>query len=236
MRQVPQYVLIGNGRLARHFRHYFAGLGVAFKTWHRGQKVQILEQSLQKATHILLLISDQAIEPFIDAHLQDSDAVFIHCSGSLVSEKAYGVHPLMTFGISLYAPEFYPQIPLVIDQDAPPFAELLPGLNHPHAYLSTALKPKYHAFCVLAANFSCMLWQKLFRGFEAELQLPKNLAHPFLLRQMSNLLEDPERALTGPLVRNDQVTIQKNLDALAGDAFQAIYQSFITCYQQEKSL
>ena len=233
MRQVPEYVLIGNGRLARHFQTYFAEMRLPFHAWHRGQDLALLQKALENATHVLVLISDHAIEPFIEAYLQDTEAILIHCSGSLVSEKAYGVHPLMTFGSSLYASEFYPSIPLVIDQAAPAFAELLPGLTNPHAYLDANLKPQYHAFCVLAANFSCMLWQKLFRGFEQDLQLPQDLAHPFLVRQMANLLENPAGALTGPLVRNDQDTIQKNLLALKGDAFQAVYQSFVECYQHE---
>ncbi len=233
MRQVPRYLLIGNGRLARHLRVYFAEMQLPFQTWQRGQDLLLLRAYLREASHVLLLISDQAIEPFIEAYLRESPAILIHCSGSLVSSKAFGVHPLMSFASTTYPLDFYKKIPFVIDEGGPAFAELLPGLPNPHAYLNAALKPKYHALCVLAANFSCMLWQKLLRDFKGGLGLPQDLAQPFLWRQMMNLLEAPEQALTGPLVRQDHLTIQNNLAALEGDAFQKIYQQFVEVYQRE---
>ena len=193
-----------------------------------------LEAALHLATHILVLIKDEEIERFVTQNSHKTSAIFIHFSGSLVTEKAYGAHPLMTFSQSLYDLTQYQSIPFIIDHDAPTFANLLPGLLNPHMSLDKSLKAKYHALCVLSGNFSCILWQKLFSSLQKEFNIPESFAHPYLLQQMHNLINDSETALTGPLARNDQETIEKNLTSLANDPYQEIYKSFVSCYNQLK--
>jgi predicted short-subunit dehydrogenase-like oxidoreductase (DUF2520 family) len=237
MRQVPQYLLVGDGRVARHFQRYFAQLGLKYATWHRGESISNLQLQLQESTHVLLLISDDAIESFYQQHLSTSKVVPVHFSGALVSEHVYGAHPLMSFSHDAYDQEKYESIPFIVDHDALSFNELLPGIPNHHVRLDKSLKAKYHALCVLSGNFSCMLWQKLFQSFEQDLQLPPEIAHPYLMQQTNNLMSNAKAALTGPLVRHDINTMNKNMAALTSDPFQAIYQSFVTCYQaisQEK--
>jgi hypothetical protein len=127
MRQVPRYLIIGNGRVARHFQHYFSLLNLSFDNWHRSQSIEKLHQSISQATHILILINDQAIDPFCETYLQNTTAYPVHFSGSLVSKHALGAHPLMTFSNEIYALEDYINIPFIIDHDAPEFDQLLPG-------------------------------------------------------------------------------------------------------------
>jgi predicted short-subunit dehydrogenase-like oxidoreductase (DUF2520 family) len=232
MRQVPHYLLIGNGRVSRHFQHYFSSLPVTYSVWQRQQPIAELHQLLENATHILLLINDSAIEAFIQQHLSHVAQLIIHFSGSVVTQYAYGAHPLMTFSHHLYDLNHYSAIPFIVDHDAPDFAALLPGLPNPHVRLHTSLKPKYHALCVLSGNFSCLLWQKLFSTFEKEFNIPENIAHLYLSQQTQNLLTHSASALTGPLVRGDQQTLAKNRAALTNDPFQAVYESFITCYKK----
>ena len=53
---------------------------------------------------------------------------------------------------------------------------------------------------------------------------------------MTNLINNPQNALTGPLVRNDQQTIARKFKASnSNDPYQAVYQAFVKAYQQEKS-
>jgi len=230
MRQVPHYLFIGNGRVSRHFQHYFNLLAISFDVWYRPQPLTVLEFKISQASHILVLTSDAAIESFPLQYAHGIQAKWIHFSGALISSHLHGAHPLMSFADQRYPLETYQKIPFIVDHDAPPFSQLLPGLSNPYFSLSKELKPKYHALCVMSGNFSCILWQKLFSTFKKEFQLPESAAHPYLLQQMQNLLQDPMRALTGPLVRNDGVTIQENLLALTHDPFQKIYESFVTCY------
>ena len=164
--------------------------------------------------------------------MRDYSGLAIHFSGSLVSDHVIGAHPLQSFNTGLYTLEQYQQIPFVIDHDAPDFKSLLPGLMNHHVRLNKSKKSKYHALCVLSGNFSCLLWQKLFSSLEDEFHLPKEIAHVYLRQQMQNLLDAPENALTGPLVRGDTQTISRHLRALTGDEFKDVYASFVACYDK----
>lgn len=234
MRQVPNYLLIGNGRLARHFQRYLSYLNLANSMWDRTQTLDELKKKTSSATHILVLISDAAIEPFITKHFTTVSGNIIHCSGSLNTSLAFGAHPLFTFNDRLYDLATYQQIPFVIDDDAPSFDQLFPGLTNQAVRLPKKLKSKYHALCVMSSNFTCLLWQKLFSSFEHELKIPAVLAQPLLLQQTKNLHDSPREALTGPLARGDAITIANNLAALNQDPFQLVYKSFIDCYAQLK--
>lgn len=236
MRQVPRFLIIGNGRLAQHFRHYFSLLDLSFVTWTRQEPLEKLQEKQQDSSHILLLIKDDAIENFIRDHLNSTHKMLIHCSGSLVTPLAYGVHPLMTFGKELYALPDYQHIPFIMDHDAPDFHTLFPGLPNPHARLHKSLKAKYHALCVLSCNFSSLLWQKLLSSLEHEFNLPSEFVFPMLQQQTKNLLHDAPSALTGPLVRNDVRTIEKNLQALENDVFQKVYASFVDSYKNQNGV
>lgn len=235
MRQVPfvtSYLIIGNGRVARHVAHYLTLLNLQYHQWHRAMQFEQLQQMLPQASHVLLLINDDAIEPFIQCHLQASSQTRIHFSGSLLTKLAYRAHPLMSFNHELYALEEYVSIPFIIDDAAPAFEQLLPGLPNRYQRLSSAQQEKYHALCVMSGNFSCLLWQKLMKTFEQEFNMPASMAHPYLQRQMKNIITNYNNSLTGPLVRNDVKTIDRNIAALANDPFQKIYQAFVDCYAE----
>lgn len=234
MRQVPHYLLIGNGHVARHFQHYFSLLSLSFDTWNRAESLNLLQERLQQASHILLLINDDVINDFFVRHLKHTTALSIHFSGSLISDEIHGAHPLLSFGTTFYTLEKYQSVPFIIDHDAPDFAHLLPGLSNQHVRLHKSKKSKYHALCVMSGNFSCMLWQKFFASLEHEFNIPHAMGFPYLFQQTQNLFTQYETALTGPLVRQDVHTIEKNLQSLAEDHFQDIYKSFVACYQSVK--
>ena len=67
-RQVPlTYLLIGNGRLARHLAHYFTAKNLAYTQWNRRDKdLSELQDLSQQADYILLLIRDDQIDSFIN--------------------------------------------------------------------------------------------------------------------------------------------------------------------------
>lgn len=228
-----KYLLIGNGRVAKHFRHYFTLLGLDFLSWHRGQDQATLQSHLSKASHVLLLISDSAIEPFIRETQFHDNQVLIHCSGSLVTDLAFCAHPLNTFTNELYDLNRYESVPFIVDADAPDFSDLLPGLPNESFRLEKMKRPKYHALCVMSGNFTTLLWQKAFSDFEAEFQLPSRCLQTYLKSITDNLMNNPKGALTGPLARGDQAVIQNNLDSLSGDPFQAIYQAFVNTVKPE---
>lgn len=230
MRQVPHYLIVGGGRVARHFIHYMDILGLDVSQWSRGQPEDDLKIKAQDASHILLLINDDAIEAFAAQYLAGVGAVKVHFSGALVSRDIYGAHPLMTFGADFYTDDVYRSMPFVIDDDVPAFVDLLPGFPNAYSRLPQKDKARYHALCVMAGNFSCLLWQKLFSDFENLFGMSPEIAHPYLRQQMQNLMDDYRTALTGPLARGDRETVEDNLAALRDDPFQQVYQAFAEAY------
>ena len=237
MRQVPAldvtpFGIVGNGRVARHFCHYFTLLGLPVSAWSRSARGPAPPEALASCRTILVLIPDAEIAPFIDAWPPLREKRLVHCSGSLVTAAAEGAHPLMTFGPTLYDFAAYRAIPFVLDAGGTPFTELLPGLPNPSFVIPAEDRPYYHALCVMAGNFSTMLWVKLFDELPRRFGIPASAAHPYLARMMANVVADGRGALTGPLARGDAKTMAANLDALDGDPFHAVYAAFTKAYDQ----
>jgi len=226
----PPIGIVGDGRVARHFSRYLQLLGCPFVAWSRRSSVAAPPEALASCTTILLLIHDGAIEPFITAWPALRDHQLVHCSGGLVTDLAEAAHPLMTFGPELYDLETYRAIPFVLDSGGTPFHELLPGLPNPSFAIPAGDRPYYHALCVMAGNFSSLLWLKLFDELQGRFGIPASAARPYLTRTMNNLLADGSRALTGPFARGDDRTIAATLKSLDGDPFQAVYLAFARVY------
>ena len=227
MGQVPgtertPLLLVGNGRLARHLDHYLGLEGAPHSCWHRGSPVPF-DEVRDRADRVVLLISDDAIEGFLDRYRDGERRLWVHCSGSLSTPLAEGAHPLMAFGPELYDLDTYRLVPFVCERGRRPFAELFPGLGNPSFAVDPADKALYHALCVLAGNGTTLLWRRAFDGFE-RLGLPQAALLPYLDRVAANLA-DSEDPLTGPLARGDRRTIERNLDALDGDPYRAVYRA-----------
>ena len=239
-----RYALLGSGRLARHLGHYFRAEGLETRAWARRPEPAFndldlsahadpdsrLEAAVEDCTHVLLLLSDDAIEPFVRRHACLGGRILIHCSGALALDAVPGAHPLMTFADALYPDELYRRIPFVTDADGPGFAELFPDLANPGYALAREKKALYHAYCVASGNFTSLLWERVFREFEAELGLPKAALLPYMERIFANLaaVDDVEEGVaTGPLVRRDMTTIERNLAALDGNPLEDIYRAFL---------
>lgn len=236
MRQVPRYLIIGRGRLATHLAHYFTLLGNEFSLWHRDLTKQDLENFSSQATHVLFLIKDDAIEPFLSENFAYfSHQILIHFSGALIAEKIVGCHPLMTFSAnSHYTLQEYQAIPFVLDNKNISFKTLFPNFENPVFFLSQDQKAKYHALCALAGNLTSYLWQQIFTVYEKDFGFSKEIAFPYLKQIANNLLSDSDNALTGPVARNDQTTIKKHLSSLEDTHLLDLYQAFIKSFLRLK--
>ena len=237
MRQVPEidptpFGIVGDGRVARHVHRYLDLLGIPVRAWSRRLPDPSPPDAFASCRTVLLLIRDAAIIPFIEAWPGLREKRLVHFSGSLVTPLAEGAHPLMTFGPRLYDLAEYQAIPFVLDAGRTPFAELLPGLPNPSYAIDAADRPYYHAMCVMAGNFSTMLWLKLFDECQRRLGIPASAAHPYLARVAANVMADGKQALTGPLARGDWQAVAANLKALEGDPYHAVYSAFARVYEQ----
>jgi hypothetical protein len=230
MRQVPQipYGVVGDGKVARHFIHYFALLGLPVRQWSRRLAQSItVDQALADCETVLLLIRDSALESFISENPGLARKRLIHFSGSLVVSGAQGFHPLMSFAQDLYDLATYESIPFVYEPKPHGFEEIFPELKNPHYAIDPEHKPLYHALCVMGGNFTVLLWQKLFIEFQSKLGLPWQAAIPYLKQVAKNLAQNPDAALTGPLARKDFSVIEKNMNALSGDPYRGVYEAFV---------
>jgi len=234
-----RYLLIGNGRTSQHLNHYFSLLGISVSVWSRADGLSALCDLAKKASHVLLLISDSAIQSFLNEHRKAlSHCVCVHASGAMVVDGAWSAHPLMSFtpilknGVDLpadsaYSLETYKSIPFILEAEGPDLAELLPGVPNPSYKIPRELKPLYHALCVASGNFTVLLWQEVMKGFEERLRLPHEALVPYLNQITRNLIANPQTALTGPIARGDQNTIEKNLVALKQYPLESLYREFV---------
>ncbi len=253
--------VVGNGRVAQHMIHYFELVGQPYVHWFRNNKSpnqtesrsrlarfkhklsqqfqtkhSELREVIQNIDKVLILIPDDQIERFIDSNPILSHKTCIHFSGSLHSNLAVGCHPLMTFGSELYELKAYQSIPFVIDEGVN-FSELLPLFRNPVYKIKAEHKAIYHAYCVMAGNFSQMLWQSINTQLPG-IGLPSEIMSQYLMQNTANFVANPQNAATGPLVRGDYQTIQKHLLALDKHPLAVIYETFLESHhavdQQEK--
>ena len=234
------FTLLGSGRAAKHLRHYFHWLGISCQSWGRtasGDGDSPLRGSLKSATHVFLLVTDAAIEPLarraqtIAAELDDTKRYWIHCSGSLATSLAWGCHPLMTFPADrLHSWETYQKMAWVIDAQAPAADLLLPRMPNPKFRINPAQKALYHALCVLSGNVTTLLWQRMIRGLEEQLGIPRSAALPYLNAISQSIEDQAETALTGPLARGDRDTLTRDLAALAGDPYAGLLAAAVKAY------
>lgn len=228
-----RYTFVGRGRLYQHLSFYFESLGLDFYSWSRKQSSSELEKFIKNSDHILLAISDSALDPFLYQHPFIERARCVHFSGAARIEGVKACHPLMTFGPKLYSAGFYPQIPFIIDRDLGT-KEIFPELTNPFYSIDHTQRALYHAYCVMGGNFVTLLWQEVGKKFEQELGLSKALLFPYFEKVLEQFRANPESALTGPFARKDKSTVKANMNALREDgALHPVYQAFVKAFAKE---
>lgn len=219
------YLIIGSGRVSTHFSHYLNLLNIPFLTWNRNQPLAELSKKLSLCTHVLILISDSAIEEFAEKHLINFNGYKIHFSGACEFNGLISAHPLMTFGPDLYELNSYERMSFVLTTSLP-ISEILPGTKNPSFKIDPQQKAFYHALCVYCGNFTTLLWQESFQQFE-KLGIPKLSVLNYLEKIADNLKSSHSTVLTGPLARKDYSTIRKNLDSLQNHKMHDVYLAFV---------
>ncbi|MED7788638.1 DUF2520 domain-containing protein [Francisella sp. 19X1-34] len=229
MQQVPKYVIVGDGNVASHMCYYFECLKLDFKQWSRKEAISRLNDLLDNATHVLVSIKDDQIEKFIEENLSNmlGSLVIVHFSGALSINNAIGAHPLQSFpDKSLYSFEEYKLIPFVIDNKSIAFNKVLTGLPNPNFSIDKQEKPYYHAMCVLANNVTTLIWKKFCSEMESRFNIDKVHLEPYLDKTFKNIKQN-HNALSGPIARRDNLTLQKDLEALSGDDFYNFFEAIV---------
>ncbi len=235
MRQVPKnyynysYLIVGNGRLSKHFQKYFSAKYIPYFVITRNT-ISEFEIYSSLSEKILILIKDDQIEDFILSYKSkaDKNKIWIHCSGSLTIPLTDSAHPLMTFTEKLYDLKTYEQIPFITEKGRRNFNELFPELNNPHYSINSEDKLLYHTLCVTSGNFTTILWQYFFDFLESK-DIPREAAHEFLKATANNLIKSPD-PLTGPIQRKERKVIQSQLNVLKNSPLKDVYVAMLDLY------
>ena len=257
--KIKPFAIVGNGKMARHMIRYCECVSQPYVQWMRKtnsihsitssaieSKLARFKNSLQRLFNkqlspsladvidsvetVLLLISDDQIESFIAQNPCLNGKKLIHFSGALYTDKAQGCHPLMTFGGDYYSAEKYQKIPFVVDEGVD-FKTFFPLFSNPVHSIKPTNKVRYHAMCVMAGNFSQMMWQAISQEMKT-MGFPTNLLSEYLLQNTQNFTSHPEHSATGPFVRGDINTIKKHQQALKGHELAGLYQAFFDFNEQ----
>ena len=231
--QKPIVLIIGSGRLARHLQHWAQLSSLAqILMWDRHQDPHLIRRQLNQCTHVWLAISDKAILPFYEQYIEGFDHIVVHFSGALSDPRIYGAHPMMSFSHDLLEDGVYPKIQFAVDHDIE-LSKLLPGFKNPFFKIAPQDKALYHALCVVAGNFPQLLW-KSSESLFSKLNVPESASQLYIQQVTQNYLMSGASAVTGPLVRNDQKTLELNQQALANTQLAEIYAAFVKEFSNEK--
>jgi hypothetical protein len=233
-------LLIGSGRLARHLGFYFTQKNIGHEIWSSPRSLHNLEKTASKHTHFWLLVSDRAsLEMARELKLRFPEIPLIHSSAGVEIEDALTLHPLMTFGTELYEISDYEKIPFTVFHEEAKGSEAL--LNHlfqilpnPRISIPASERTRYHSSCVMASNFSMILWEASLRIHQTSPDLiQRSSLEPILNRTLKNFMTEGINALTGPLARGDTVTVDRHLESLLGHPELDLYQAFKSYYLTE---
>ena len=220
-------LLVGSGRLSQHLIYWnsLQKSPLQVLTWNRkSHSIEELKNKVQGVDAIWLAISDSALVPFFEEHLSQTKAKVVHFSGALHDPRIISAHPLMSFPAELMAAEVYPKIHFTLT-GTQNLQSVLPGFINSFSVLDEKQKAFYHSLCVVAGNFPQFLWNESLNEFR-KLDIPTQAIETYIQQVAQNFIQLKEKSLTGPLVRKDQVTIQKNLKALEHSKLKKIYESF----------
>jgi len=220
-------LLVGSGRLSQHLVYWnsLQKSSLQISNWNRkSHSIEDLKNKIQSVDLIWLAISDSALVPFFEEHLLQVKAKVVHFSGALHDARMISAHPLMSFPVELMSAEVYPKIHFALT-GAANLQQVLPGLTNSFSLIDEKQKAFYHSLHVVAGNFPQFLWNESLNEFR-KLDIPAHAVETYIQQITQNFIQLKEKSLTGPLVRKDQVNIEKNLKALENSKLKKIYESF----------
>jgi predicted short-subunit dehydrogenase-like oxidoreductase (DUF2520 family) len=199
-------------------------------------------EAVRGAETVLIGLPDDLIEPSVrelaEAGAWAAGSFVGHFSGargldvlrSVVPSGArpFAMHPLQTFTDVGTAVDRIPGSAIAVtaeDDEAWLVAERLSDdlLGEPFR-LAEELRPLYHAAAVFASNYVVATSATAADLFAAAgVPDPVRAMGPLQAATLANVAElGPERALTGPVVRGDAGTVERNLEALSAHAPEAV--------------
>ncbi|WP_299439012.1 DUF2520 domain-containing protein [uncultured Aquimarina sp.] len=245
-------VILGAGNVAQHL--YTAFLNQKSVTvlqcynrkgvrLHKDQKRDTITSDLGaliKADVYILAVSDDAIED-VSNSLPFQDRLVVHTSGSVlmtdINNKNYrGVfYPLQTFSIGKDVN--FSNIPFCIEADQEQDVKLLKkiaSLLSKKIYdISSDQRKVLHVAAVFVNNFTNYMFSV---GNEicSENKVPFEILHPLIQETAKKIVKiQPDKAQTGPAIRNDIQTIERHLEILKDNSQKELYKMLTEAIQSK---
>lgn len=202
---VERFSILGRGRAGR-------ALAAAW-----GERVELLPHTARPEGFVLLAVPDDALADLAPAF----PGRCAHLSGSLHLEGVPSLHPLTSF---CGEAEDWAETPLAVTGAPPdPLVAAFVQLGFIPFTLPPEHKALYHACAVLSSGHAATLWL----GAEALLAakgitLPGRGLLPLARATLDNLQQLGAAGRTGPFVRGDRATIDRDAAALPG-AWQEVF-------------
>ncbi|MCR5705607.1 MAG: DUF2520 domain-containing protein [Acholeplasmatales bacterium] len=178
---------------------------------------------------LFLTVNDDAIEGVVDnlISLNVCDKTLIHTSGSITSDifkklkyqnRCVSLHPIYAFNDKYSAYKSFDSAYLTLEGDKLAYPSIKALFNDRVVEIDKDSKVKYHAGCVMVSNLMCALMKSaedLFKSIGID---DIEIFKPLILNNINNILENgADKALTGPVKRNDYGTVKKHLESLSDD-------------------
>jgi hypothetical protein len=231
-KQAAETLVIGGGRMATQFKQFLKNVEVPYHSWLRSEGVFTLGSRVRDVKRVLLLIPDKLITSFVDENENFlKNKTLIHFSATGRDPRVLGFHPLGSFTVDQLLDFSEVQFHGVHPESL--FREALPFLKNSYKQMSEKDMQLYHALCVLGGNFSSILWNVFFTEMK-KIGISDAACKTYFKMISDNILKNPSTAITGPLVRNDLPTIEKNISALQEHpALQEIYKNFVRVFSDK---
>jgi predicted short-subunit dehydrogenase-like oxidoreductase (DUF2520 family) len=224
---IPALAVIGSGRMGQAIHGSARSEGIKSRLAGR----QDAQAACEGAEAALLCVPDAAIAEACEAIAEQVPPLrFVgHTSGALGAEPlraataqgaaAFGLHPVQT--ITHEDPELI-GASCAVSGSTPEALELARALAHRlgmHSFeVPEAKRATYHAAASMASNFLVTLEESAARLLEAAgVEEGRARLGPLVLRTATNWHESGPKALTGPIARGDEATVNRHLEAIEAE-------------------
>ncbi len=209
------------------------------------KQYETIEKLVCEADAIFLTVPDGEISSVFEEikELEITGKQICHCSGAMAAREAfpgidktgtygYSIHPLFPISSKYDAYRELPGAFFCLEGSGPhlnAWGQTLRTLGCKTRIIAADSKVKYHAACAISSNLICALVQESMEllsdcGFSQEEALAA--LSPLVRSNMEHILaEGPVASLTGPIERNDVLTVKKHLACLQAPEDRGLYQA-----------
>jgi len=234
--------ILGTGNVAWHLQLAFENAGHNIteiygrtldnatrlvRSSYQAEATDSLDFSDSEAEIFIMALADDSITEVAQELILPDEAVLAHTSGTLsIKSLAYAAtedigvfYPLQT--LTLGKNIDFEQVPVCIEGETAhaqnELAALANSVSKRVQLLESGQRRLIHLAAVFACNFTNHLLT-LSKGILAQHELDFEVLHPLISETLNKSLEiGPEHAQTGPAIRGDMETLDKQMAALGND-------------------